>query len=561
MPALLAAEPVFMVSIFKPLLMLVVVLAWARWASILDKDAGYFYLQRRMLNGLTLGAGALGLLLWLVIPWFWLGLLLFLMFTVGAGVAYVMIRNPKVPDNERWHLSTAGIQRILLQREQASAERDVALRFVGKSSESASHFKPVPLQEDPQYQAHISLDALFTTALQQRAEKIDIALSGNDLAVRLHVDGVPYRHDAMQPGEALAAIDYLKWQCGLDTDDRRRKQEGTTRIDLGELGQHNLEVETAGSTRGLTLKIDIDRRKQLNRPFEELGLLESQHDQLKPLLVENEGLVIVAAPPDHGRTTTLYALLQQHDPYLTDIHTLEQPIETDVEGVSQHAPGESGWSKSLNSLLLRDPAVVMVGQIADTETAKLAAKAATDHKRIYVGIRADDTFAALKAWAKTVGDLELVGQGTRAVICQRLVRKLCTVCRQAYQPDAAALKKLNLPADRIKELYKSSGRIPAPKDQTQPCPTCNGLGFHGRTAAFEVMVLDEQARQLLGKGNLNGLRSHVRKNKMLWLQEAALAKVVNGQTSISEVMRALGQAESSGKSGAGQTAATKGGAS
>jgi general secretion pathway protein E len=293
--------------------------------------------------------------------------------------------------------------------------------------------------------------------------------------------------------------------------------------------------------------MEFDPNRQLLIPFDQMGLLESQIEQFKPVLQESEGLVIVSAPPHEGRTVTMYGLLTQHDPYMMDIHTLEEPIELEVEGVTQHQPKEEGWAKSLNSLLLRDPAVMMVSQVPDQETAKLAAKAATDHKRLYVGIRADDTFAALKVWAKTIGDLNAAADGLHAITCQRLVRKLCPACRVAYQPDSGMLKKLNLPADRISQFYKSSGKITV-NNQEQPCPNCSGLGYRGRTAAFEVMVLDDEARNFLRKGDTSGLRSHLRKNRMLWLQEAALAKVVNGETSITEVMRALGTGETPAKS-------------
>jgi type II secretory ATPase GspE/PulE/Tfp pilus assembly ATPase PilB-like protein len=156
-----------------------------------------------------------------------------------------------------------------------------------------------------------------------------------------------------------------------------------------------------------------------------------------------------------------------------------------------------------------------------------------------VGIRADDTFQALRGWLKAAGDAGVAADGLSAVIAQRLLRRLCPVCRQSFQPEPAALKKLNLPADRIQQLYKASGKI-YEGNREQVCPSCNGLGFLGRTAAFEILVIDTTSRQLIKQGNFEQVRSHQRKNKMLMLQEAALAKVVAGETSITEVMRVLG---------------------
>jgi type II secretory ATPase GspE/PulE/Tfp pilus assembly ATPase PilB-like protein len=143
-------------------------------------------------------------------------------------------------------------------------------------------------------------------------------------------------------------------------------------------------------------------------------------------------------------------------------------------------------------------------------------------------------------YAKAVGDLDKVAKSLSAATAQRLVRTLCPECKQAYKPDAAALKKMNLPANRVNELYKASGKVMVDNDE-EPCPKCHGIGYIGRTAVFEVLVIDDEARELIRKSDLNGLRSHLRRQKMLYLQETALAKVVAGQTSIREAMRVLDQ--------------------
>lgn len=537
----LAAEAVYALSIFKPLLLAAAVIGWAKWATVLDKDAAYFHLPRRMLNGLTLAAGALAFVVWLFIPIYWIGLPVALLIIIGAGVGYAMFRNRKVAEEDRWQLNTELFRQFMANRQQGASERDTALRFIAFGSRSSANVVPVPERSDPAHTTHVDLDELITNAARRSAERIEIGVAGQDVTVQQVVDGVKYKLEPMDPSQTTAMIDYLKQQAGMDVQDRRRKQTAEVKITLGEMGQHDLRIGTAGSTRGISCVIEIDPRKQLDIDFDKLGLLESQHDQIKTVLAEAEGLVIVAAPPDQGRTVTMYALVQEHDPYLMDIHTIEQPVELDLEGITQHTPGEEGWSKTLSSLLLRDPAVVMLSQVPDEQTAKVAAQAAIDHKRIYVGLRANDTLAALRAWAKALGDLKMTGDCLRAIVSQRLIRKLCPVCRQAYQPDPAVLRKLNLPANRIEQMYKASGKVNV-GNKTQPCPTCNGMGYLGRTAAFEVMVLDEGARGFIRNGDMNGLRAHVRKQKMLWLQEAALAKVVSGETSVTEVMRALGGA-------------------
>jgi type II secretory ATPase GspE/PulE/Tfp pilus assembly ATPase PilB-like protein len=144
----------------------------------------------------------------------------------------------------------------------------------------------------------------------------------------------------------------------------------------------------------------------------------------------------------------------------------------------------------------------------------------------------------MRAWVKAVGDPKLGADALVAVLSQRLVRKLCTTCRVPYRPDPEALRKLNLPADRVAQLYKHSGQVLVKKEM-QPCPACLGVAYSGRIGVFEVMVLDDQARALIVAGQLDQLRAYLRKQKMLWLQEAALARVVDGTTSIAEITRVL----------------------
>ncbi len=538
MTSTLATESVILMSIAKPVFFVAVMIGWAKWVTVLDKDAAYFFLPRRMLNAANLIAGALGFVLWLLIPFFALGLLVFLTLAGGAGYAYMSIRNPKVPEKERWSLSAETFAKLFKPRE-SKQSKETQLKFIQMASQSSAHFKAVPDEEDPHFEPHLKLDELLSNALMRRAHRLDIGVGATESAVQMSIDGAGYRVDAMSMEEGKRMVDYLKLECGLDVDDLRRKQLGHIKAEVGDYGVHTLQVLTAGSTRGITCTIEIDYEKQRNIAFDQLGLLDSQVDQLKPLLAEAEGLVIVASPSRQGRTTTLYSLLGEHDPYLMDIHAVEDPIEVDLEGVTQHEPDEEGMARAVRSVLLKDPAVLMIAQVPDGDTAQEVIKGTKEGKRVYIGLKADDTFSALKLWAGAIKDLNTVADTLHAVISQRLIRKLCPICRQSYQPDPAALKKMNLPADKISQLYKASGKIITDKRE-QPCETCQGTGYLGRTAAFEIMVLDDEARQFIRAGDTNGLRNSLRKNRMLMLQEAAMAKVVNGEVAISEVMRAMG---------------------
>lgn len=529
------AVAVVSLSLAKPLIGTALLIAWGRWATIVDKDAAYWNQSRRMWNIVQAAAGVLGFAVLLLVPWFFVGLVLGLGIMGGAALGYVSVRNKGVPESERWTLSTNAFQKMLAAKREERAVRAATLRFPG-----ARGLKPVPLSDDLQFEPHMLLDEVFNAALTRHANRIDIAGNESQFAAVLNIDGIDTRLGQWPTAQALPAMDYLKQHCGLDVADRRRKQTGKCTIEVEGQGTHEVRVHTAGSTRGITFAILIDPVKQVTIPLGELGLLDSQMERLKGVLAMPRGAVLVASSAKQGRTTTLYALAAAHDPYTMDIQTVEPEIERELEGTNQQAVAAADTAKAVHTLLLKDPHVVVVSQVTEPQTARLLGGAAAEGRRVYAGLRADDTFSALKMWVKAVGDVEVASRGLTAVIAQRLMRRLCPVCRQKYKPDAAVLRKLNLPADRIGGLYKAGGKVLAGKD-LEPCGACGGTGYRGRIGVFEVMVLDDEARSLLRAGNLDALRTHLRRGRMLWLDEAALARVVDGTTSLSEMARALGQ--------------------
>jgi len=187
-------------------------------------------------------------------------------------------------------------------------------------------------------------------------------------------------------------------------------------------------------------------------------------------------------------------------------------------------------------MIRQDPTVLMVSRVSDPSTAQLLSDAAEDGPRVYVGLPVGDTFTALRTWIKAVGDASSAAKTLRAITAQRLIRRLCQSCRAPFSPDPDALRKMNLPVDRIQQLYKETGQVMGKKEPME-CPACRGLGFAGRIAVFEVMALDDTARELIAAAQLDKLRAYLRKRKTMWLQEAALSRVVEGVTSISEIQR------------------------
>ena len=531
------ADSVFLMSVAKPVIFGLVLAGWAFAVSKLDKDAGFFYLKRERFNLLHAAAAVVGFGLMLWVPIFWVGLPMGLLVLAGSIAAYITYRNGQVPEAERWTASLDSFKQARDRKAAEARQRKATLTVLGKGGEP----KPIPEAGTPDADRYMRLDELLNFALPRGANQIDLTVDQTTAKYRVQIDGVRYPQDAPEPAEAIEFIDYVKRLADLDTEDRRRKQEASFDVRMDDFGSHAVRVVSAGSTRGLQMQLIFDPARTGNIPLKHLGLLPAQLEAVQSLLGEKGKAVLVAAPPHHGGPTTLYSLLQEHDPYTSSVVTLEEQKLFDLEGVSHNLvpPGAPAGkiNETLGRLLRADPTVIMVDRVADPEAARLLATDAPE-VRMYLPLQQDNTFAALQLWLKVVGDPEKVSEGLAAVTAQRLVRRLCHTCRVAYTPDPAALKKLNLPATRVGDLYRASGKI-MEKDKELLCPDCHGMGYRGRVGVYELMVIDEPARKYIAANQLDTLRLHLRKHKMLYLQESALAKVVDGTTDIKEVTRVM----------------------
>jgi general secretion pathway protein E len=276
----------------------------------------------------------------------------------------------------------------------------------------------------------------------------------------------------------------------------------------------------------------------------EVGFTKPQLTEVEKLVERLDGLVLVTGPKESGVSSLLYAMLRSHDAFMRNIHTMETLKLMDVENVTQHVHdskgGQVSFGRALQSVLRTDPDIVMVADCLDSETASLCADYALQ-KKMYLGMRATNTFEGLRKYMQLVGDNQLVARGLQIVTCCRLVRKLCTNCRKGYRPDLALLKKANLPTDQNRPFYRPPNREELEVDkQGNPiiCPVCQGSGYLGRTGIYEVLVVDDALRGLVSQGApLQAIKAQARKGKMPYLQEVGLQKVMEGLTSINEVLR------------------------
>ncbi|MCZ6446379.1 MAG: ATPase, T2SS/T4P/T4SS family, partial [Planctomycetota bacterium] len=537
--SLLAAEFVQLVSFYKPLLILVVFVPWA-WliSSKLEKDARYFHLNHRRWNGIYLGVGFVALAAMLLIPLtFWITWPIGIVILLGPLYAYKQVRNQAVPEAQRFALTGEGLSAKLHSRRQSRASEGALIQFIDHQGQK----RDVPLKDDAQYLVHMVAEDLIGPALAARASEVRMEVGSNGAVVSQTVDGVRFKRDPVQVESGLRLIDYFKEMAGLNVEDRRRRQAGELGM-VGAEGEVSLSITTQGSSSAQLLTLQFNLATKLRKPFDGLGLLRVQLEGLRTFepAHNRHGVVLIGAPRGHGLTTSAYAFVARHDAYTSNIKTLEHEVQSRIDGVDhvQFDPSnpDVDYATNLQSMLRRDPDIVLTAQITDRETAAVVAEAGMQGPLMYIPQRAGSISEQVIAWVKLVGDLKTAAASLRAATNQRLLRTLCANCRQAYQPTAEQLQKMNLSTKKVSQLYRPGGKVQL-KNKIENCPVCGGTGYLGQTGVFEVLIVDDEVKRYLTAGDLKGALSHARRNKMIYLQEAALSKVISGETSIEEVIR------------------------
>ncbi|MFN3167741.1 MAG: ATPase, T2SS/T4P/T4SS family [Phycisphaeraceae bacterium] len=539
--AQLQAEPLFLMSIAKPILMLLVLGPWAWVVGRLDKDAGYYYIKQNQWALAHLAAGFLGFGVMLVVPIFWIGWPLGMLILAGEIYAYIAYRNGQVPEKERWSAADI-VKGIQAEGERKAGEKAKQLANV-KLMDKSEQLLDVPHGDDPRTPAFDLFQNMLVFAVPRGADQLEMTVDAEKAVFVARIDGIRYPQEAPGKDLCLQLIRYLKEHAGMDVEENRRKQTGKMWVEVEDYGKHTLQLTTAGSTRALQLIIEIDPDGRLDIPLKALGLLKPQYDKVQELVQDLTKVVVFSSPPRTGTTTTMYAMLQAHDPYTSSVMTFEKKKAFEVEGVNHNEFPEGASNEQImeqfGALLRADPNVMMISQVLNTDMAQLIARQSED-TRFYLPLPARDTLSSLKLWMKVVGDRRLAAESLGAIVSQRLVRKLCHTCRAPYTPDAAAMKKLNIAQGSVTQLYKASGKVMV-KDEAQPCPDCHGLGYRGRVGVYEIMFIDREARSLIASGEGDRLKAHLRKQRMVYLQEAALAKVVEGVSDIKEVTRVMAE--------------------
>lgn len=537
---LLLAETVFLVSWYKPILLVAIFALWA-WviSAIYDKDAAQWYLKRRLWNGIHVTTGVLALALVLALPLSFLITGPALVVILGAELlAYFMIRNAdeKVPAHAKWSLNPSK----LFEGRAKKGAKDKIKKTTTLIFKGPKGIFLAPEKEAPEFEIRVAAESLINKLADVHGSQIDIGpVKDGVYGASFLVDGVRQAAEQYPAAKGLAVIDVFKGAAGLDVADRRRRQVGEFTVSHSAEGGTKIRATTLGTSAGVQLTLLLDPDNQVKRTLDELGLLPNQMEDVKALIAERSGVVLQVAPPDGGRTTTFYALMRSHDAYTTNVQTVEYDIQMSIEGARQNKfdPGadKAEYSTTVRSILRRDPEVVGVAEMPDENTGREVARSDHQRTRVYLSFHADGAMQAIQKYARAVGDQAAAAESLHGVIAQKLCRRLCTNCRVPFQPTPEMLKKVGLPPD-TRQIHRKGGQVLV-KDKAQTCSVCGGSGFFGQVSLFEVYTFGPEERKLIAANDLTGLRGLVRQRKQQSMQSAGLQKVLLGETSIEEVFR------------------------
>jgi len=539
MPDLLAASAGYggYISIIKFLIFLVMFFGWLPLLTWVYQDAKAVETKAVFWAGIVLGAGAAGSIIWLVIPVFIAGMLLYLIVVCATSLAYVKHRNSRVMDFDRV-LTVDHIKSLLVSKEK-KLEGLKNFQFVTANNNEV----PLPEPRTPDFFGYKTAYEILSDALWRRSSSIMFSPTPQDYKIGYYVDGTSLKQPSIAKEQMQYFIRFVKQLADLDTKEKRKPQKGTFKIFQGE-NHTEWEVATAGSTAGEQVRLKQITQEAIPK-LGDIGLMPEQYEQLNKFGEIKQGVFIISGPNKSGVTTTLYALLRNHDAFLNNINTLERQPSAKLQNITQNIfnlsdTGTTTFAKKLQSVVRMGPDVVGVAECEDSETAQVACASVKDGKIMYITLKADSVIQALAKWLKFVGDRRLAAGTLLGISNQRLLRKLCDECKQAYAPDKELFKKFNIGAEKTKVFYRAGKVLYDKRGKASTCENCQGTGYFGRTGIFEIIILNNELRRALAQTkSLPEIGTQFRRAKMLYLQEQALRKVISGTVAINEMIRVL----------------------
>ena len=539
-------------SWWKAIIFVATFAAWAWFiSSVADKHAARFYLPRERWNAIYMVTGLAALAVIILNPL--TGIVAFLAAWPAVALLlavppfmYVQMANKdeRVPAE---HRLTLNMKEWMDSRKEAREAKKADRLELAIVKPDGITMNP-PEEGTSEMVVRAAAERLYIEGVAHRAHKIELLPAGDKgYAVAHTVDGLrTIVGEPMAPQDAMRVIAFWQTAAGLEAGERRR-QVGEPDVSRGG-ERHHLRVVSSGGQQGLKLTLIVDPSKAVRRKPETMGLLPQQFELLNRLVEDGTGVVLLAAPKGMGRTTMMYSVLKMHDAYTSNIQTIELEQQDTLEGIRQNIWSPTGGGPDhatfLRSILRRDPSVVGVAELVDEATAVESAKGDVEHARVYLSFPAENALQAVEIYRRALHDNALAAKALRGVMVGKLVRALAKSSREAYVPSPDMLKKLGLSPEKVKTLYRHRTHVEVNK-KLVPCPESGGTGFVGQIGVFEVYNIGQEEKAAIAQGDMNALAVAFKKQGVPTIQQAALMRAVEGETSVDEVVRVtVGQTKS-----------------
>ena len=319
--------------------------------------------------------------------------------------------------------------------------------------------------------------------------------------------------------------------ANLDVAENRLPQDGRIMMAIGGKSV-DLRVSTLPTLYGESIVIRVLDKSVVKLSLDQLGMSDGLKAKLRKVMQRPNGILLTTGPTGSGKTTTLYSCLTEINKIEYKIITAEDPVEYDIEGIIQVAINpkiDLTFAMTLRHMLRQDPDIMMVGEIRDSETAEIAIQSALTGHLVFSTLHTNDAPSAVTRLVDMGVEPFLITSTVRAVIAQRLVRKICQKCKKPYEVQTRELLELDISkkdAEPVK-FYKGEG-----------CSECNGSGYKGRAGLYELLIMDDAIRELIVKRASSAtIRNKAREAGMKTLRENGVAKIIEGLTSVEEVLR------------------------
>jgi len=377
------------------------------------------------------------------------------------------------------------------------------------------------------------LNHIITEAIRQGAGDIYIEPGENDLRVRYRIDGVCQEVMRSPKKVHRQLISRLKIQCAMDISEKRIPQDGRFGVVLDGKSV-DFRVAVLPTVEGEMSVMRLLRKDAIMMSLEDLGFLEQPMQRVMDAIDKPYGAMLVTGPTGSGKSTTLYAAINKTTKPTVNLITVEDPVEYRLEGLSQvqvHEKAGLTFAAALRSILRQDPDVVMIGEIRDKETATIAIEAALTGHLVLSTLHTNDAPSALTRLTEMGVEPFLSASAINCVLAQRLARRLCKECREAYTPEEEVLQRLGFPYEpgHPPKLYRAVG-----------CKKCNNIGYKGRMGIHEVMTVTEEIeRACVNHASGDEIARIAVEQGMKTLKVDGFAKVRAGTTSLEEIMRVV----------------------